>query len=202
MTGEHFTNGDDLTNPFSPNESTSAPTPEIFRNERVDLAARPELEDDDFRPLEAKLLTLRSVLLVPAMLPFLVGAIALFFVLDDMRWLAAVAFVAVVLFGIAALIATRLSFKFWGYAVRTHDLSVRRGVIFRTTTSVPFNRVQHAAVNTGPLERGLGLSTIKVFTAGGAGADLSIEGLTADHAASLKNHILANAAAAGASTSA
>ena len=47
----------------------------------------------------------------------------------------------------------------------------------RRVTTVPFNRVQHAAVNTGPLDRYFGLARLEVYTAGGQTADLSLEGL-------------------------
>ncbi len=172
----------------------------MFENNPVDVSqpsagtadrpARPQLRDEDFRPLERKLVTLRTVFaFIPFGIMFLSGLV-LAVAIGEARWLGGlIALAALVLF-IANAVAIRLSYRFWGYAVRQHDLTVRKGVILRSVISVPFNRVQHAAVQSGPIERALGLSTIKVFTAGGAGADLSIEGLSTETAEQLKNHIL------------
>lgn len=171
-----------------------------FTNQSVPLAGVPQLTDSDFQPLERKLLTLRLVLLaVPIGIALLAGLV-LTVLIDDPRWLGLLAILAVLIIAAILVTATRLSFSFWGYAVREHDLTVRKGVIIRTATTVPFNRVQHASVHSGPLERSMGLATIRVFTAGGAGADLSIEGLTTNAAGVLKDQILARVATTGPSS--
>ncbi len=171
-----------------------------FSNEVVELRGHPQLGDDAFRPLERKLLTLRMVLLAIPMALLFVAALILTVLVDDPRWVGLVALAAVVLLTVVLAVATRLSFSYWGYAVREHDLTVRNGVLLRAATTVPFNRVQHASVHSGPIERGLGLATIRVFTAGGAGADLAIEGLSTEAAGVLKDQILARVASAGPSS--
>ena len=183
-----------------PTELTEPTEPAAFSNASVELTGHPQLRDTDFRPLERKLLTLRLMLLaIPAALLLLAGLVLTVF-LDGPGWLGPLVIVAALTLSPARAVATRLSFAYWGYAVREHDLTVRKGVIIRTAITVPFNRVQHASVHSGPLERNMGLSTIRVFTAGGAGADLSIEGLTAEAAGVLKDQILARVAAAGPSS--
>ena len=82
-----------------------------------------------------------------------------------------------------------------GYALRTHDISFRRGVIFRKLTVVPFNRVQHCEVQEGPFERTFGLASLLVYTAGGHSSDLSIGGLLPDEARRLKDYISTQTAA-------
>lgn len=172
-----------------------------FSNETVELTGHPQLDDSHFRPLEQKLLTLRIVLLLIPMALLALGAVVVTIIVDDPRWVGPAALLATTIITVMLFFATRLSFAYWGYAVREHDLTVRQGVLIRTATTVPFNRVQHASVHSGPLERSMGLSTIRVFTAGGVGADLSIEGLTAEDAGVLKDQILARVAAAGLSSS-
>ena len=172
----------------------------MFENPPVDISApavdtpgrpaRPQLRDEDFQPLEPKLVTLRTVFAFIPWAVMLIGGLILVVALADYRWIGGLVALAAILIFIANVVAIRLSYKFWGYAVRQHDLTVRKGVVLRSVISVPFNRVQHAAVQSGPFERSLGLSTIKVFTAGGAGADLSIEGLSTENAERLKDHIL------------
>ena len=55
---------------------------------------------------------------------------------------------------------------------------------------IPFNRIQHIETVRGPIERLLGLATIKIFSAGGLSSDLSISGLEAERATRLKRIIL------------
>lgn len=78
-----------------------------------------------------------------------------------------------------------------GYALREHDIAFRTGLIWRKTTILPFDRVQHAEVTQGPLQRRFGVSTLKFFTAGGSSVDLKIEGLLADEAERLRAAVLA-----------
>lgn len=173
-----------------------------FRNEVVPLESRPAIDDRTFLPLDPGLLTLRVVFALGTGLMLLIVAVAVTIAIDDARWIGLVAVGAVIVVTVLNVFAIRLSFRFWGYLVRDHDLTVRHGVLLRSVTSVPFNRVQHASLQSGPFERAMGLATIKIFTAGGVGADLSIEGLAAADAAKLQELILASVAVAGSSTAA
>ncbi len=166
-----------------------------FSNDALRMEDIPSLDEGNFLPLHRNLLTVR---LAGSVIAFVVIAIVVAVVTAIAglsAWLIALLTAAPLL--LLAIIATTtvLSFKYWGYAVREHDVSVRHGVLLRSATSVPFNRVQHVAVNTGPLDRMLGLATVRVFTAGGSGADLVIQGLPTDTAATLKDTISATVAA-------
>jgi membrane protein YdbS with pleckstrin-like domain len=88
-----------------------------------------------------------------------------------------------------ALIAEFQSFPRRGYLLRERDISYRKGWIYRESISIPYNRIQHSEVSQGPMERAMKLSTLKVFTAGGSGSDLSIHGLEPDQAERLKTWI-------------
>ncbi|MEM6347195.1 MAG: PH domain-containing protein [Bacteroidota bacterium] len=76
------------------------------------------------------------------------------------------------------------------YSLRGHDLSYRSGWLWHKITTVPFSRVQHVEVDQGPIERALGLATLKVFTAGGSSSDLSVPGLSPERAKEMKTFIL------------
>ncbi len=56
----------------------------------------------------------------------------------------------------------------WGYTERERDLVIRRGVLVRRLTIVPYGRMQFVDVRQGPLARGLGVSTIQLHTAAAA----------------------------------
>ncbi len=169
-------------------------------NDIVSLSEQPRIDPDDFSPLDPRLLRARTVGAAGTGLVLALGGLVATLMLDRYRWIGMVAVLVVVVITAIAVLATRVSFGFWGYLVRDKDLTVSHGVFNRTVTSVSFNRVQHASVNSGPLERWLGLATLRVYTAGGVGADVTIEGLPQADAAALQRLILANVALAGQST--
>ena len=62
-----------------------------------------------------------------------------------------------------------------GYAEREDDLLIRRGIFFQRTLVVPYGRMQYVDIGAGPVERGLGLCTLKLHTAS-AGTNAEIPG--------------------------
>lgn len=75
------------------------------------------------------------------------------------------------------LILSVLAFKKRKYAIREHDVIYSKGLIIHSMITVPISRIQHVEESRSWLARHLGLSTLKIFTAGEAGSDLSIKGL-------------------------
>lgn len=78
----------------------------------------------------------------------------------------------------------------WGYVERTDDLVVRRGVLFRQTTVVPYGRMQFIDVSAGPVDRLFGLATVQLHTAAAA-ADPRIPGLLRSDADRLRDRLAA-----------
>jgi uncharacterized protein len=102
---------------------------------------------------------------------------------------------------IAGLLAERFLARrvaSWGYAERNDDLMVRRGVLIRRLSVVPYGRMQFIDVTAGPLERALGLATLRMHTAAAA-SDARIPGLESGAAAALRDQLaaLGEAQAAG-----
>ena len=130
---------------------------------------------------------------------FLTAAIVPALVIPFPAWLAWLFIVIpmVVLFiGVSLTWLALKRVKRSGYALREHDLAFRRGVIFRKQVILPFNRIQHVEVSSGPLQRRFGLASLKCFTAGGAAVDLQIVGLRKNDAEKLRELILSKSAAA------
>ena len=103
----------------------------------------------------------------------------------------AVAAGAVVGLAILGLIADHVAgrrVRAWGYAERAEDLLVRRGVMFRRTSVIPYGRMQYVEVTAGPFERGFGLATVQMHTAATA-SDARIPGLPATEAARLRDQL-------------
>lgn len=101
-----------------------------------------------------------------------------------------------VVYGVSILIAafsitmSYIGFKRQKYALRQRDIVYSSGVLWRSNKVVPFNRIQHAEVSQGPLDRLFNLGRLKIYTAGGSSSDLSIPGLNPDEAERIKFFIL------------
>lgn len=109
-------------------------------------------------------------------------------------WLAWTPVLIVLLSGAPFLALALVRYRFKGYALREHDIAFRTGLFWRKTTLLPFDRVQHAEVTQGPLQRRFDLATLKFYTAGGSSVDLKIDGLHTNQAERLRTRILERAA--------
>ena len=96
----------------------------------------------------------------------------------------------VIIFAIPFLGWPLISVPRRGYVVRDKDIIFRSGVLWRSVTAVPFNRVQHVETSNTPLDRKFGLANLQIYTAGGSAGDLSISGLGADVAERLRVYVL------------
>ena len=79
---------------------------------------------------------------------------------------------------ILAMVYNFINIRLQGVAMREHDIAFKKGVIWQHMTILPLARVQHIEIHRGPIERQLGLASLKLYSAGGMSADLQISGLT------------------------
>ena len=79
-------------------------------------------------------------------------------------------------------------YRSWGYAEREDDLIVRRGLMFRRTSVVPYGRMQFIDVTAGPVDRAFGLATVQLHTAAAA-TDARIPGLLRADAEQLRDRL-------------
>jgi membrane protein YdbS with pleckstrin-like domain len=86
----------------------------------------------------------------------------------------------------------------WAFSERAEDLLIRRGVLVQRLSLVPYGRMQFVDVSSGPLERSVGLATLRLHTAAAA-SDARIPGLPRAEAARLRDQLsaLGGAQAAG-----
>ncbi len=162
----------------------------IFENAQVAVTDLPHAEAVDFQRLSP---SYRMVEVIATSILFaflLLGWLAFYFVNPfRMPWLSWMLLgVWAVLFLLGMKVAMK-RFAAEGYALREHDILHKHGVWWRTLTAIPFNRMQHCEISRGPVESAFGLATLKVYTAGGSGSDLSIEGLTMAEAERVKEFI-------------
>ncbi|MGG5174773.1 PH domain-containing protein [Pseudarthrobacter sp. J1763] len=77
-----------------------------------------------------------------------------------------------------------------GYAERDDDLLIRQGIFFQRTMVVPYGRMQYVDVSVGPIDRVLGLCTVKLHTAS-ASTNAHIPGLPTSEGARLREQLSA-----------
>ncbi|WP_125616532.1 PH domain-containing protein [Specibacter cremeus] len=95
---------------------------------------------------------------------------------------------AVLLIVLWVLALVRRQVRAIGYAERDDDLLIRHGILFQRVLVVPYGRMQFVDVTVGPLERALGLSSLKLHTAA-PGTEAMIHGLTTAEAARLRERL-------------
>jgi membrane protein YdbS with pleckstrin-like domain len=82
-----------------------------------------------------------------------------------------------------------LQYRSWTYQIRDHQLWAERGVINRTTSVIPYVRIQHVDTRQDLVERTLGIARVVVFTAGIRGAEIVLPGLPTGHAERLRDQL-------------
>ena len=118
-----------------------------------------------------------------------VAVAVVLYVLLDTGWVLLV-MVPGLLVGLLSALLVPAQVAAIGYAEREDDLVVRRGILFRSLTVVPYGRMQYVDVTAGPVDRALGLATVRLHTASAA-SDATVPGLTADAAALLRDRLTA-----------
>lgn len=161
-----------------------------FTNNVISLEDLPRYEEVESRKIDEKY---RNVILWNYALLFLffAGVIAVVMLLPDLLMIYRILITAVVsLFLIFLLILQLKAFRRRSWAIREHDILYRHGLLSVITTIIPFNRIQHVAIQEGVFPRLYGLAALKIFTAGGSSADIRISGLKKEEAARIKEWIL------------
>ena len=165
---------------------------EEFSNQVVlpDLLA--PIEVQEFESLEDKYKLINqisaAILLVLALIGFFLIA---YFSSENIpiEVLIGVPFIFIVLF-VLRFVLVLLGFPKKGYLLREQDVSYRSGLLIYKLTTIPFNRIQHVEVSQNMVEKSFGLSSVKVFTAGGSVSDLSIPGILPDKAHQIESFLL------------
>lgn len=149
------------------------------------LFAPPELE---WHPISPKYRTVSTIghlitWIVLATVPALILGLAF-----SLWWISAICWGVGLAILVIQLVLIPRRVRAWGYALRTDDLYVTHGVMFRELTAVPYGRMQVVEVQAGPIERAFGIATVTFVTAS-AQTDATIPGLPAEEAARLRDHL-------------
>lgn len=166
------------------------PSTPLFSNPQIDLSGLPAAEQMEMVSLEPAYKTVRyiSAALIAVVLILISWAVVL--MESSLRpWGFAIA-ALISLLAIWMIVYNGISFAYMKYAVREKDISYASGWLWKSMTTVPFNRVQHCDIRQGILDRRFGLSRLTIYTAGGQSTDLMVPGLLPETAEKLKAFIL------------
>ena len=153
---------------------------------------------DGERPLERSIMVIWRLTALPALIPPALALGLLVSLLPSVvpRWpLAPLALLAVAVATVVVGPLQTLRWRRWSWRLTDGAIELRSGVVTRRHVVVPHFRVQQIDVLEGPLERLLGLATLRVTTASAAGS-IELPGLTASVAPGLRSELLARAARA------
>jgi len=165
----------------------------MFTNEQIEIDRLPSVDAVEMQAISKKYL---NIILMNKLLVFIVLYAALFIVkvyandvvFTEYFWYI---FLSLSLFFILNLIFAILAFKKRKYALREKDVIYSKGLLIHKLTVVPISRIQHIEETKTWLARQFNLASVKIFTAGDAGTDLSINGLTNEEAKHINDFLSA-----------
>jgi len=166
------------------NSSTS------FTNESIDIDSLPKYEEIELHkphPSYWKIICI-NIALVACLLGIGITAIVLF--VEEAKPNTVLFLSLYAIFILILLLLFRASFKKRGYAIRTHDVIYKSGIIAETTTIIPLNRIQHIELNEGIFSRAYKLGALQIFTACGQTGHLHISGIPIEEAKSIRDLLL------------
>lgn len=164
----------------------------VFSNEVLPIELLPKAEETPLVPVDKQYLkvVLLHHIVIWLFIVLAVG-IAIFMSekLHNVVWVSGIVTLLIALI-ITSFRLTYLSFLNKAFAVREHDILYQNGWLVKSLHVFPFKRIQHCSVNSGVFERKFGLSTLKIYTAGGNESDIVIPGLTGQQASALRELII------------
>ncbi len=163
---------------------------ELFSNAQVDLSRLPRVETMNIIRLEPVYKMVRYI--HAALIDLLIIFFAFLFVMlePELRTITLPVFLFSILLAVWNIIYHGISFPYMGYAIREKDITYQSGWLWKSMTTIPFNRVQHCDIKQGILDRQFGLARLTIYSAGGQHTEVLIPGLSPDTAEKLKAFIL------------
>ena len=168
----------------------------MFTNDQIIVSDLPTVNSVNYQRLHGKYnyvvgirLVIISIILIALFFsPYVLQVITNELPIDS-TLLLLVGIVGVVL-AILISVVTWIGIGKKGYALREQDIIYKTGLISRSQTVIPFNRVQHVGVYESALLRVFNLCTVEFFTAGGALGDLKISGISKEEGERLKAYVI------------
>lgn len=140
----------------------------------------------EFHPVSGKLALVRVISSLIGLVPMLIAAAAAAVFLNPWIW---------ILFGLLVLVTvwdlwliTR-QVRAMAFALAGDEFCIRKGIMFRRLTLIPYGRIQYVEISEGPIARMFGIAEIKVHTAS-ALTDATLNGVPVDEAVRLRDMLV------------
>lgn len=175
------------------NDMNSYHIPEDYRNEAVSFSSLPSVDELELTALLPKYITqMRLEVSLWMLIPLLIY-IVVWVLVEPLRaslWALLIPIGVMLLWWSGAMLWLKRAYAVRGYAFREKDLTFRKGLFFRRTTTMPVSRIQQVTVKQSLFERWLGLYSIKIADGSQGGVALTIPGLTKDKAETMRSYLL------------
>lgn len=121
-------------------------------------------------------------------------AAGIFSISSSSRWLGLLLFILWLpaTLGVALLSYTwpPIEYRRTRYRIDDDVVEIERGVLWRSSVTVPRPRVQHLDVSQGPVQRHYGLGVLSIYTAGTEHSVVVLPGLAHEVALTLRDRLL------------
>ena len=161
-------------------------------NPKLTTQDLPRVDPLPFEPLSKEYSKIVSILLLLPWLVLTLSAALIVTLINApfhpfLEW----GYYAVLIVGSGAFIAlAKRVAQSRGYVLRKKDIHYKSGVLWHKTRSLPFSRIQHMEIESGPLARHYDVTTLKFYTAGGGSADMQIPALDTTTAHNIRAYII------------
>ena len=158
-------------------------------NWQIKLESIEQVDELNYESLEPKYIKVQFigttlVYLILAILPLI-----FFFTTKELEY-KTILFTAIegliLLTGIFNLWLLPKSYAYKGFAIREHDITYRSGIIFPSTVTIPFCKIQQVSIQQNPLSRIFKLYSVDIVNGAQLLAETHIPGLTEQRANELK----------------
>ncbi|MEM9825533.1 MAG: PH domain-containing protein [Planctomycetota bacterium] len=135
-----------------------------------------------------------AMIVIPLGIGLCASCLAIPFAMDSAVWgwiiLAAIVMLTVIVAALLIGVFPRADYRRYRYRLNDQGFEIRSGIFWRNIILVPHERVQHADVTQGPLQRHFGLSNLTIHTAGTHNATVVLEGLSEQVAQQLRDQLV------------
>ena len=158
-------------------------------NKQLNLDQIDLVDELHYEPLERKFI---SVQFVKVSINYLFLLILPFFLLlvEDFNYRIPILIGAecvILLAGLINLWFLPKAYSYKGYAVREHDITYRSGIIFPSTMTIPFCKIQQVSIQQNPIARIFGLYSLEVVNGAQMLTQTTIPGLSEKRANEMKS---------------
>lgn len=115
-----------------------------------------------FRPVSPKLATVRVISELIVFIPFITASLIGVIMLTKWLWIATAALTALLIWSVWIVVR---QVRAMGFALNEDEFLIRKGIMFKHLTLIPYGRIQYVEVSEGPIARMFNVAELRLHTA-------------------------------------